>query len=53
MKTNTKKKLRDFSNQELEKRYHYLKSKQSPKVESDSLQMKYIRYHLRKRGINV
>jgi len=50
MKTNTKKKMRQMSLQELNNRYNYMKSKQSPKAKAkgDSIQMKYIKFHIKK-----
>jgi len=53
MKTHTKRKLTMLNDHELKKRYHYLKSKLSPKADGDSNQMKYIKYHLRKRNVKV
>ena len=50
VKTNTKKKMRQMSLQELNNRYNYMKSKQSPKAKAkgDSIQMKYIKFHIKK-----
>ena len=48
MKTNTKKKMRQMSLQELNNRYNYMKSKQSPKAKDDSIQMKYVKFHIKK-----
>ena len=52
MKKNMKKKLRDWTNDELLKRYSYLKSKLSIKGEPSN-QMKYINYHLKKRRVKI
>ena len=51
MKTNTKRKLSMLEDHQLKKRYHYLKSKNTK--EGDSIQMRYIKYHLRKRGLSA
>lgn len=48
MKTNTKNKLREMSLNQLNKRYNYLKSKQSPKANGNSNQMKYVQFHIKK-----
>ena len=48
-----KKKLREWEDHELTKRYNYLKAKQSPKADDISNQMKYLKYHLRKRGVKI
>ena len=48
MKTNTKKKMREMSLQQLNNRYNYMKSKQSPKAKGDSIHMKYIKFHINK-----
>jgi len=48
VKTNTKKKMRQMSLQELNNRYNYMKSKQSPKAKDDSIQMKYVKFHIKK-----
>jgi len=53
MKTNTKKKMREMSLPELNNRYNYLKSKQSPITNGDSIQMKYIKFHIKKKELKV
>jgi len=53
MKHHTKRKLNMLNDHQLQKKYHYLKSKQSPEAEGDSNQMKYIKYHLKKRNIKI
>jgi hypothetical protein len=53
MKPNSKGKFRMYTDHELKKRFNYLKSKLSPNVDDISNEMKYIKYHLRSRGIKI
>ena len=53
MKPKTKGKLRTYTDNELRKRFNYLKSKLSPGADNISNEMMYIKYHLKKRGIKI
>jgi hypothetical protein len=53
MKSNTKRKIGEMSDHELVKKYHYLRSKLSPKANDISVQMKYIKFHIKKRGLSI
>ena len=48
MRTPLKRKLRDWATKDFKSRLEYLKSKLGKRNETN--QMKYIKYHLRKRG---
>ena len=52
MKHHTKRKLSELTEQQLKKKYNYMKSKQSPKAKAkgDSIQMKYIKFHIKKKS---
>ena len=49
----SKNKYQLFEASRLVKRYHYLKAKLPPNAKGDSIQMKYIKYHLNKRGVKI
>jgi len=49
----SKNKYQLFETSRLINKYNYLKAKQSPKANGPSIQMKYIKYHLKKRGVKI